>query len=86
MEDWNGALNVISVDDDGSTTVDQSAGQVKNADTVRDIVLFSQSGLDGTQQHTIQVSYGGPGGLGGIYLAFFGFTYVSRQECTVSAD
>jgi hypothetical protein len=75
--DWNGALNILTIDDDGSTTIDQSVGQVKGADAIGPAVLFAQTGLDGTQQHTIRVTYGGKGDLGGGYLAFFGIVYVS---------
>jgi hypothetical protein len=55
----------------------KSAGQVKGANAIGPAILFAQTGLDGTQQHTIQITYGGKGDLGGGFLAFFGIMYAS---------
>jgi hypothetical protein len=80
--DSNGAKNAITIDDGGSTTIDQSAQQVKGANAIGPAVLFAQTGLDGTQQHTIRVTYGGEGDLGGGFLAFYGIMCVSFSGST----
>jgi hypothetical protein len=68
-----GARALISVDGGASTTVDQSEN-AQGLDRARGPeTLFSRTDLDGTQEHTIEVSYAGDGQMGGGYLAIFGF-------------
>jgi hypothetical protein len=76
QHDWNGARATISVDGGHSTTVDQSVGQVKDEPTREDI-LFSQTGLDGSQSHAIQIAYAGAGASNGVYFTVNGFMYVA---------
>jgi hypothetical protein len=73
---FNGAKASISVDGQGSTTVDESAGTQKDETVDPGVVLFSQANLDGTKQHTIQVSWAGVGAFGGGYVEVYGFMSV----------
>jgi hypothetical protein len=69
-----GAKAFISIDGEASTTVDQSENAQGLTRGVGPEVLFGRTGLDGTKEHTIQVSYGGQGQMGGSYLDVWGFT------------
>jgi hypothetical protein len=68
---------LISVDSAEGITVDQAYGTTKDGPKDDGAVLFSRQGLDGTKEHTIQVSWAGEGSLGGGYLGIFGFMSVS---------
>jgi hypothetical protein len=74
--DANGAAATVSVDGGSSATVDESAGTTSGAPTVEGVVLYGVSGLDGTQSHTLAVSWASNGGLGGGYLSVYGFMSV----------
>ena len=60
----------MSVDSGNQQVIDASAGTAQGDHPIV-MVLFSQSNLDPSMEHTITVSYVGPGALGGPYVTIY---------------
>ena len=69
-KDPKGGVADVFVDSDGPSVIDASAGTSVNDNPVT-VVMFTKSNLDPSQEHTINVSYVGPGALGGPYVTIY---------------
>lgn len=69
-KDPNGGVANVFVDSGNPQTIDASAGTALN-DNVFVEVLFTQTGLDPSKVHTLNISYVGPGSLGGPYVTIY---------------
>ncbi|KZP33960.1 hypothetical protein FIBSPDRAFT_810481 [Athelia psychrophila] len=65
----------VSIDGDSGVTIDASAGLTSQNATPIPAILFSQTGLEPGQNHTINITFLGVGSLGGSYLEMWNLTY-----------
>ena len=66
----NGGVASVSVDSENAQTIDASTGASQNDTTVVE-VLFAQTNLDSSKNHTLNISYVGTGALGGPYVTLY---------------
>ncbi|EIN03729.1 hypothetical protein PUNSTDRAFT_146897, partial [Punctularia strigosozonata HHB-11173 SS5] len=71
---FNGGVASVSVDGGSSSSVDESAGTTNGEDPV-EAVLYTKSGLDGSKQHTFQLTITGVGQYGGSYVEVYGLEF-----------
>ena len=70
VKEPNGGVASVSVDMGNQQLVDASAGTSLGDDPI-EMILFSQTDLDPSKEHTITVSYSGTGALGGPYVDIY---------------
>lgn len=69
-QEFRGGSASVSVDGGDVTTVDASEGTTENGGTSI-VPLYSKTGLDGSQTHTLLIQYKGEGSSGGIYITLY---------------
>ncbi|KAL5498650.1 hypothetical protein ACEPAH_2005 [Sanghuangporus vaninii] len=79
---YDGAIAAVRLDDDDTVYIDLSAGTSEN-DTrpLTGEVLYDKEGLDGNQNHYLNISWNGPGGNAvGSYLENFRIQFTSANN------
>ncbi|KAL5476833.1 hypothetical protein ACEPAI_3019 [Sanghuangporus weigelae] len=79
---YDGAIAAVRLDEDDTVYIDLSAGTSEN-DTRPSTgeVLYEREGLDGNQNHYLNISWNGPGGNGvGSYLENFRIQFTSTNS------
>jgi len=81
----NSGVASVLVDAENPQIIDASAGTGANDNSIVE-VLFNQTGLDPNKAHTLNISYVGPGALGGPYVTIYllAFTPPGNSVPTIS--
>lgn len=69
-KDPKGGVASVYVDQENLEIIDASVGTDTDDNPILE-VLFSRSNLDPSKEHTFNISYVGPGALGGPYVTIF---------------
>lgn len=69
-KDPNGGVASVYVDQENLEIIDASVGTESTDKPILE-VLFSRSNLDPSKEHTFNISYVGPGALGGPYVTIY---------------
>lgn len=69
-KDPNGGVASVYVDQENLEIIDASVGTELTDKPILE-VLFSRSNLDLSKEHTFNISYVGPGALGGPYVTIY---------------